>query len=77
MSDNSVLSDVEVELVVLPAILCQGLKGPTMWHLRGTRRLGVNEEDVERVQIAVESVARWAGISIEGWLRVRDIEDEV
>ncbi|KAI9720180.1 MAG: hypothetical protein M1812_002998 [Candelaria pacifica] len=77
LSDNSVLSDVETQLVTVPAMLCQGLKGPTMWHLRGTRRLGVSEEDVEGVQVAVEMVAKWAGRSTEGWARVKDIEKEV
>ncbi|KAI9704790.1 MAG: hypothetical protein M1836_006570 [Candelina mexicana] len=77
LSDNTVLSDVETQLVTVPAMLCHGLRGPTMWHLRGTRRLGVSEEDVEGVQVAVEMVAKWAGRSVEGWARVRDVEEEV
>ncbi len=48
-----------------------------MWHLRGTRRLGVSKEDVEGVQQAVEMVAKWAGTSVEGWPRVGDVEMEV
>ncbi len=48
-----------------------------MWHLRGTRRLGVSREEVESVQEAVEAVARWAGRSTERWPRVGDVEGEV
>lgn len=51
-----------------------------MWHLRGLRRLGVSEEDVERVQEAVGMVAKWAGKSaeeVDGWVRVREVRDQV
>ena len=59
--------------MILASIMCQGLKPPTIWHLRGLRRLGVSEEDVERVQTAIEEVARWSGKSTEGWARVTDV----
>jgi len=39
--------------------------------------LGVSEDDVEMVQSTIEAVAIWAGKSIEGWPRVRDVTDEV
>ncbi|PGH16738.1 hypothetical protein AJ79_01611 [Helicocarpus griseus UAMH5409] len=77
LADQSVLSEVETLLVTLPSIMCQGWPGPAMWHLRGLRRLGRSEEDVEKVQQAVEAVAVWAGKSIEGWPRVTDIKDEI
>lgn len=77
LADHRVLSPVESELVILTCIMCQGLRAPTMWHMRGLRRLGVSEEDAEAVQSAVEAVARWAGRSVEGWARVRDVRDEV
>jgi len=68
---------VEAELVILSAIMCQGYRMPTIWHLRGLRRLGVSEDDVEKVQSTIEAVAIWAGKSIEGWPRVTDVTDEV
>ncbi len=77
LSDHSILNPVEAELVTLCSIMCQGLRAPTMWHLRGTRRLGVSREEVESVQGAVEAVARWAGRSTERWARVGDVEGEV
>ena len=77
LADHRILSDVEAELVCLTCIMCQGLRAPTMWHLRGTRRLGVSEDDVEAVQRAVEILASWAGRSTEGWARVGDVRDEV
>lgn len=57
--------------------MCQGLRAPTLWHLRGLRRLGVSAEEVETVQEGVEAVARWAGRGTEGWARVADVEGEV
>lgn len=77
LSDHSVLSDVESELVILSSIMIQGLSAPTMWHLRGLRRLGISEEDTELVQQAIEAVATWAGKSVQGWPRVKDIPDKV
>ncbi|KAI9774522.1 MAG: hypothetical protein M1840_002769 [Geoglossum simile] len=77
LADFSVLDSIETQLVVLPAIMCQGLRGATQWHLRGTRRLGVSMEDVEGLQLCVETIARWAGKDTEGWARVRDIEADV
>lgn len=77
LADHHILSDVEAELVCLTCIMCQGLRAPTMWHLRGTRRLGVSEDDVEAVQRAVEILASWAGRNTEGWARVGDVRDEV
>ncbi|MCJ1470078.1 hypothetical protein MMC07_008723 [Pseudocyphellaria aurata] len=77
LADHRILSDVEAELVALICIMCQGLRAPTMWHLRGTRRLGVSEDDVEAVQKAVEMLAAWAGRNTEGWARAGDVRDEV
>lgn len=77
LSDHSVLSAVESELVILASIMCQGLRAPTIWHLRGLRRLGLSAEDVEHVQSAVEAVAKWSGRSTEGWPRVTDVKDEI
>ncbi|KAL1967041.1 hypothetical protein VTN77DRAFT_3565 [Rasamsonia byssochlamydoides] len=77
LSDHEVLSAVEAELVILASIMSQGLSAPTIWHLRGLRRLGVSEYDVESVQKAIEAVATWAGRSVEGWPRVTDVKDVI
>lgn len=75
LSDHEILSAVEAELVILTGIMIQGLSAPTIWHLRGLRRLGVSEEDTEKVQLAIEAVAGWSGREVEGWPRVKDIGD--
>lgn len=77
LSDHTVLSSVETELVILSAIMCQGLRGPTIWHLRGLRRLGVSAEDVEGVQCVVELVAVWVGRDTKGWPTVQDVEGDI
>jgi hypothetical protein len=73
LSDHEVLSAVEADLVILSSIMVQGMWGPSLWHLRGMRRLGASEEDAEQVQQAIETIAVWAGRSIEGWPRVADV----
>ncbi len=39
LSDHSVLTALETELVVFVTIMCTGLRGPSLWHLRGMGRL--------------------------------------
>ncbi len=75
LSDHTVLCPIESELVVLSAIMCQGLKGPTTWHLRGLRRLGVSAEDVEEVQSAVVLAASWSGMDTKHWPRLKDVKE--
>lgn len=77
LSDHQVLSAVEAEIVILSSIMTQGLSAPTIWHLRGLRRLGVSAADTESVQQAIEAVATWSGRSIEGWPRVTDVPDQI
>lgn len=77
LSDHELLSPTETSLVTLSSIMCQGLAAPTIWHLRGLRRLGVSEADVELVQRAIEMVAKWAGRDVQGWPRVTDIPDVI
>lgn len=55
LSKGAVLHAVETELVTLSAIMCRQSEGegsgrsPTMWHVRGSRRIGVGKEDLEKV----------------------------
>ncbi|KAG7007737.1 hypothetical protein G7Y79_00008g023750 [Physcia stellaris] len=73
LSDHDVLSAIEAEVVILTAIMCQGLPAPTIYHLRGLRRLGISAEDVEALEMAVEAVAEWAGRETSHWPRVVDV----
>jgi hypothetical protein len=53
LSDHTILGPIETELIVLAGIMIQNLPLETAWHLRGTRRVGVSMEDVEKVQKCV------------------------
>ena len=83
LSDRAVLNAIETELITLSAIMCRqsegegGGRSPTMWHMRGSRRVGVGKEDLAKVVECVEMVAEWANKDTGGWVRVEDVEDEV
>jgi hypothetical protein len=77
LTEASVLSLFETELVVLPAVMCQNLIGPTLWHLRCSLRVGVSKDDVELIHQAIEIVARFAGRELPSIGRVDNVEDEM
>ncbi|KAM3512999.1 hypothetical protein MY11210_003399 [Beauveria gryllotalpidicola] len=61
LSDHAVLDMTESELVILPAIMCQDLKGPTDWHLKGCLRLGLTRQEVAAVQKVIERILARGG----------------
>ena len=67
----------ESELVILPAIMCQNLSGPTLWHLRACIRAGISPADTERIQQCIELVADYANRPVDKVGRVVDIKDEL
>ncbi|KAF2652987.1 hypothetical protein K491DRAFT_662830 [Lophiostoma macrostomum CBS 122681] len=77
LSDHSILDDDETELTVLAGIMIQNLPRETGWHLRGTRRIGVSEEDVETIQQCIELVGKFCCVPLHKVPRVADIEHEV
>lgn len=79
LSDLSILDLIETELVVWPAIMCQNLAGPTLWHLRCCVRAGIAKEDVEKIQQCIEGIAAWAGKGeeVKHWPRVSMIKDRL
>ncbi|KAI9859687.1 MAG: hypothetical protein M1824_003659 [Vezdaea acicularis] len=77
LSEDRVLGVLESELVTLTAIMCQGLEGPTRWHLKGIRRLGVGRRDVERVEEMVRETATAVGVDGRQWVSVGAVEDEI
>lgn len=77
LSDHSILTPIETELVTLSGIMIQNLPLETAWHLRGTRRVGISKEDVEQIQHCVEMVAAFGGTRLHRVPRVADIENEV
>ena len=78
LSDARVISQVENEVMVIAGIMCQDLPGPTMWHIRGLRRLGVDVESAEAILECVRIVARWAERDTTGraWMRAADVSIE-
>lgn len=74
LSDHLILDIVESELVIMPAIMCQNLRGPTYWHLRACLRIGMSVEEVEQVQAVIKSAAALVGRSLDVQ-RARDVTD--
>lgn len=56
LSDHTIINDVETETVVLSGIMIQNLRSETHWHLRGIRRVGVSQEDVEKTHQCVSKL---------------------
>lgn len=92
LSDHSVLSALESEVVVLSAILCTGLRSPGLWHLRGLGRLlGARGEDATNevkdvlrgVKMAIMCVVEWCGdrmeerVRLSEWPNVGDVTREL
>ncbi|OCT51196.1 hypothetical protein CLCR_08599 [Cladophialophora carrionii] len=74
LADFTYLTPLETELVAFTSIICQGLRGPALWHVRGLGRLlgarGANDgtdkmrriKDVVRgVKVAVSTVVEFCG----------------
>ncbi|KAI9797909.1 MAG: hypothetical protein M1825_005678 [Sarcosagium campestre] len=77
LSEFAVLDAVETSLVTVPAMLCQGVKAPTIWHLRGLRRLGVSQDDVQRVIDVVKLIAKDSSQDVTDWPRASDVGEDV
>lgn len=77
LSDLSKLNMIETELVVMPAILCQDLPGPSLWHLRCCVRAGISKDDVENIHQCIETVAQFAKRPVDQVGRVKDIKEDM
>jgi len=78
LADHNTLDIIESELVILPAIMCQGLVPSTRWHLRGCLRVGCTRDEVECIQQVIEHIAETCGKRLKGLPRVLDIsKDEI
>jgi hypothetical protein len=92
LSDHSVLTAIESEVVVLTAILCTGLRSPGLWHVRGLGRLlGARGPDAENsvkdvirgVKMAAMTCVEFCGAEMEGrvrlseWPNVGDVSREL
>lgn len=77
LSDHSVLSAVETEMVSLSALMCGGYLRETLWHLRGFRRLGPGLDETKKICKAIQLVAKWCGLNGDDWPGPEDVEHEV
>ncbi|KAK4209355.1 hypothetical protein QBC37DRAFT_54488 [Rhypophila decipiens] len=74
LSNHRILNMQETELVVLPAIMTQNLRGPTYWYLRACLRVGIEPDEVEAIHQAIEAVAEYGGSTLDVQ-RVKDVDD--
>jgi hypothetical protein len=78
LSDHTILNEIEAELVTLSSIMAQGLRQPTLWHIRGLMRLGISADDTEKVCDVVKEVAKWVGkVGTENWIKASEVEVEM
>jgi len=77
LADHSILNTIETELVIVSAIMAQGLRAPSTWHVRGLRRLGVGLDVVERICEIIRTCGEWCGKDTQDWVRAREVESEV
>jgi hypothetical protein len=77
LSDRKNLDDLDTELVVLVGIMIQNLRLETFWHIRGTRRIGVEMEDVKVVIGCVKKVADFMGVKLDRIPSVEEVEKDV
>ena len=74
-ANDSVLGNLEAELIMYTAIVCQGLRVPTENQLEGLHRMGLTVGEIEGVTACAELVARWAGHDMKSWPNVREIAE--
>ena len=77
LSDRQVLDDIDTELVVVSGIMIQNLKDETWWHIRGTRRVGVSNEDMHVVYDSIKAVAHFLEIKLNRVPTVDEVESDV
>ncbi|KAF2226978.1 hypothetical protein BDZ85DRAFT_191086, partial [Elsinoe ampelina] len=76
LADHQVLNIMESELVILPAIMCQDLKAPTDWHLKGCLRVGFTRGEIDAVQKVIREIAEYADIRLKNVGTIWDIPDD-
>jgi hypothetical protein len=77
LSDRQNLDDWDTELLVLVGIMIQNLRLETHWHIRGTRRIGVEKKDVEVIAGCVRELAKFMGVKLNRVPTVEEVEDDV
>ena len=68
LADHNILDILETELVVLPSIYCQKLDGPTSWHVRACKNVGIGQDDIAHILEVTKMIAE------SGWLKLTSPE---
>jgi hypothetical protein len=71
------MDDLDTELIVLVGIMIQNLRLETHWHIRGTRRIGVEKHDVEVIVDCVRKIADFMHVKLDKVPTVEEVEDDV
>jgi hypothetical protein len=77
LSDRQNMDDLDTELIVLVGIMIQNLRLETHWHIRGTRRIGVEKHDVEVIVDCVRKIADFMHVKLDKVPTVEEVEDDV
>lgn len=64
LSEDSVLSNQEAEMAVLPSILTQNMPLESMGHMNGMLRLGIDRDYLGRIISSVKVIAEFMGLDI-------------
>jgi hypothetical protein len=74
LADHTILDARETSCVNISGIMVQELEKPTMWHIRGLRRLGVTVEGAEQVCGIIKKVAQEVGgRQVDSWIKAADV----
>lgn len=74
-SDNRVLGPVETELVVVCAVLVDGVRLAQTMHCKGIMGLGLSRDSLRTVVSVVKELVEKLGRSSEGWISIDEIVD--
>lgn len=66
-ADDSVLDNLETELITYTAITCQALTLPIQPHLKALQSMGLSMTEIEQVTAGAKKIALWAGSETKGW----------
>lgn len=71
------MNDVETEIIVLASIMIQNPRKETLWHIGGTRRIGVSKEDTQVLWECIQRVARIFDLKMNNVPTVDAVEYDV
>ena len=77
LSDHAILDPKETLMLTMTAMLCQELKPPAFWHVRGLRRMGVSREATYIVMQSVRDVIKSCDREEGEWPDLEEVESSL